>query len=89
MANNPSDSNLVVLVGNQLFRMLACAENAWRQFGFSKADQINIGCAAWLTQDRLLAGTVDGKIMAFENGELKAVYTVSELNILNFKVCTK
>lgn len=86
IANNPTDSNLVVLVGNQLFRMLACSENSWRQFGFCKADQINITCAAWLTQDRLLAGTIDGRIMALENGDIKAIYTATEFMVLNFKV---
>ncbi|KAI4457029.1 cilia- and flagella-associated protein 57 [Holotrichia oblita] len=85
-SNNPTDSNLVVLVGNQLFRMLACSENSWRQFGFCKADQINITCAAWITQDRLLAGTIDGRIMALENGEIKAIYTATEFMVLNFKV---
>lgn len=58
----------------------------WRQFGFSKADQINVTCVAWLTQDRVLAGTVDGRLLSFENGELKGIFVASELTILNFKV---
>lgn len=86
MACNPTDPNLLVLVGTNCFRILACADNNWRQFGFSKADTIDVTCATWLSQDRLLAGTTDGKIMVIENGELKNIHWAGDLTILNFKV---
>lgn len=82
---NPNDANLLVLVGHQLFRMICCSDAVWRQYGFSKADQLSLTCAAWLTQDRLIAGGMNGKILLLESGELKAIYYAGDLTSINIK----
>lgn len=86
IACNPNDANLLVVVGNQTIRILACTESIWRQYGYGKADQVNVTSAAWLSQDRLILGCNDGKILIIESGELKAVFWAGDMPIVNFNV---
>lgn len=65
--------------------MMACTDTVWRQFGFSKSDNLNLSCAAWLSQDRLITGSIDGKFMIFESGDLKAIFWAGDLPIINLK----
>lgn len=83
---NPNDSNLIALIGDGLIRILACTDFTWRQYGYSKGDQWNFSSAAWLSQDRLLVGTIDGKILLLEGGELKTIFLVGNLTVIDFKV---
>lgn len=85
IACNPNDIGVVVLVGDVLFRMLAVTENAWRQYGYSKAEGFPLRCATWLTQERVVAGTADGKLMVVENGELRTVIKIDECTHINFQ----
>lgn len=68
---------------------MACQEGVWRQFGFSKADTLNVTAATWITQDRLMAGTADGKLMFIENSELKAIFWAGNLPIINLRMKDK
>ncbi|KAK5641374.1 hypothetical protein RI129_009921 [Pyrocoelia pectoralis] len=86
VACNPNDCNVVALVGDVVFKVLACSENVWKQFGYNKADNLYLSAVAWLTQERLLAGTTDGKFMIFESGELKMVTWAGDLPVLNMKM---
>ncbi|XP_022907952.2 cilia- and flagella-associated protein 57 [Onthophagus taurus] len=82
---NPNDPNLLILLGNQTYRMLASFENVWRQFGFAKAEGVNFTSGSWLSQDRFLAGTSDGRIMTIESGELKAIHIAYDTPLFNYK----
>ncbi|XP_017782730.1 PREDICTED: cilia- and flagella-associated protein 57 [Nicrophorus vespilloides] len=85
IACNPNDPNLIVLVGASLFRNLACSEGNWRQYGFNKAENMTFTCAAWISQDRILCGTVDSKIIFFENADLKAIFHMNDLPMMVLK----
>lgn len=61
------------------------SETVWRQYGFQKADQLIVTTAAWLTSDRVLCGTADGKLILIEAGELKAVYNAWTVFLMNVK----
>lgn len=61
------------------------SETVWRQYGFQKAEQINVTTAAWLTSDRILCGTADGKLLLIEGGELKAVFDAVTVTFINAK----
>lgn len=63
--------------------MLTVSESVWRQYGYSKNESINFTCAAWLSQDKLLAGTTDGRLMVIDSGELKAIYHAEDLTNLD------
>ncbi|XP_045769052.1 cilia- and flagella-associated protein 57 isoform X3 [Maniola jurtina] len=68
---NPSDATLVVITGPYTFRIMNVAETVWRQWGWCKAENINITTCMWLTPDRIMFGTANGVIMMVENGELR------------------
>ncbi|KAK9883072.1 hypothetical protein WA026_001275 [Henosepilachna vigintioctopunctata] len=86
MSPNPVDANQLVLVGDNLLRMLQCTDFQWRQFGYSKSDQLNLTTACWLSQDRILIGTRDGKFLFLESGELRAIFLAHDLPVLNLKL---
>jgi hypothetical protein len=60
------------------------SEYAWQQFGFQRAETLNLTSVCWITKDRVLAGTYDGKLLIVEYADLKCVYmatTVEEIII--------
>ncbi|KAL3272571.1 hypothetical protein HHI36_014041 [Cryptolaemus montrouzieri] len=85
ISGNPVDSNQLVLVGEGLLRMLQCTDFQWRQFGYSKSDQMVLNTACWLSQDRILIGTKNGKFLFLENGELRSVFLAHDLPVINLK----
>ncbi|XP_059470478.1 cilia- and flagella-associated protein 57 [Neocloeon triangulifer] len=74
VACNPSDAATLALVGPDLFRLLQLVDGSWRQFGFYKAQSYPLSSVAWLTSDRILAGTDDGRLLLIESNELRAVF---------------
>lgn len=38
---NPADANVVVVTGPQTFRLLNVSETVWRQWGWTKAENVN------------------------------------------------
>ncbi|KAM3967911.1 testes of unusual size [Aphomia sociella] len=68
---NPTDATLVVITGPYTFRIMNVSETVWRQWGWCKAENINITSCMWLTSDRIMFGTDSGVIMVVENGELR------------------
>lgn len=74
------------MIGLNIFRILNCLDAVWKQFGFSKAEQLNLTSVAWLTQDRILTGTFTGRLLLIDNGDLKAIFNAEELSILQIKV---
>ncbi|KAF0763554.1 cilia- and flagella-associated protein 57 [Aphis craccivora] len=79
MALNPSDNTICCFVGKGLFRLVTISDSIWRQYGFQKADNLDFSSVCWLNGDRILAGTMDGRIVIVENGELIAVYNVKTM----------
>ncbi|XP_045476478.1 cilia- and flagella-associated protein 57 [Harmonia axyridis] len=86
ISGNPVDANQLVLVGESLLRMLQCADFQWRQFGYSKSDQMVLNTACWLSQDRILIGTKDGKFLFLESGELKTIFQANDLPVMNLRI---
>ncbi|KAL0901492.1 hypothetical protein ABMA27_006736 [Loxostege sticticalis] len=84
---NPSDATLVVITGPFTFRIMNVAETVWRQWGWCKAENINITSAMWLTPDRILFGTDNGMIMMVENGELRqnCIFKAAEVMEMSLK----
>ncbi|CAH0727322.1 unnamed protein product, partial [Brenthis ino] len=68
---NPTDATLVVITGPYTFRIMNVSETVWRQWGWCKAENINITSCMWLTPDRIMFGTYNGVIMVVENGDLR------------------
>lgn len=62
--------------------MMIMQETVWRQYGFQKADQVDVTTAAFLGSDCILVGTSDGRLLLVDNGELKAVYDAVTVDII-------
>ncbi|XP_076282978.1 testes of unusual size [Lasioglossum baleicum] len=86
IACNPSDVGVIAVSGSHTFKFLSLAENIWRPYGFSKADNILACSMAWLNSDRLLLGTKDGRILYLENGDLKNIYKMSDTTSMNLRI---
>ncbi|CAB3240040.1 unnamed protein product [Arctia plantaginis] len=83
---NPADSTLVVITGPYTFRIMNVSETVWRQWGWCKAENINITTCMWLTQDRILFGTDNGVIMMVENGELRQNCIFQALDVMEMSL---
>ncbi|XP_063983193.1 cilia- and flagella-associated protein 57 [Diachasmimorpha longicaudata] len=83
---NPGDIAVVALAGRFSFKFLTCSETIWRPYGFSKAENLLISSICWLNTDRLLAGTEDGRILFMENGDLKNIFKMKEVTVMNLKL---
>ncbi|XP_016840844.1 cilia- and flagella-associated protein 57 [Nasonia vitripennis] len=83
---NPGDTGIIALGGKFAFKFLTVSETMWRPYGFSKAENLIITSLAWLNTDRLLAGTSDGRILFLENGDLKNIFKMTEVTLINLKI---
>lgn len=73
---NPEDNTQICLSGEKLFKLFRYNEGNLKQFAFVKVEAQNYLCHAWLSEDRLVLGTDNGKIQLFEGGDLKNEFTV-------------
>ncbi|KAJ8986164.1 hypothetical protein NQ317_005638 [Molorchus minor] len=83
MACNPNDQNQVIIVGESVLRSLGCQNFSWRLFGYNKQDSVIYTSCTWLSQDRAIVGSDKGRILIMETGELKAVFTATDMPIIN------
>lgn len=65
--------------------MMNMQETVWRQYGFQKADHLNITSCCFLGGDRILIGTMDGLLLLVEVGELKFTYEATAVKQINPK----
>ncbi|XP_039276040.1 cilia- and flagella-associated protein 57 [Nilaparvata lugens] len=86
VAPNLTDNTVVSLVGPGIFRLLAVSDMVWRQYGFQKADTMPFSTVCWLTPERVVAGTRDGRLVFVEFGDLRALYRALEATIIDVKV---
>lgn len=86
---NPTDASVVAVAGSFAFKFLTCSDTVWRPYGFSKAENLIICSMDWLDGDRLLAGTVDGRVLYMENGEFKNIYKMADTMVMNLKIRTE
>lgn len=76
---NPQDNTQVCVVGEKTFKLFRYSEGNLKQFAFMKADPLNYLCQAWISEDRLVLGSDNGRVQLFEVGELKNEFRVSLL----------
>ncbi|KAI8901791.1 hypothetical protein BC833DRAFT_76653 [Globomyces pollinis-pini] len=69
---NPMDNTQISVVGNGIFRIYRFSEGQLKLSSNPKIDQRNVLCHTWTTEDRVICGTEDGKVMIYDSsGELK------------------
>ena len=73
---NPQDNTQVCTVGEKLFKLFRYNEGNLKQFAFMKINALNYLCHAWLSEDRLLLGSDNGRVQLFEVGDLKNEFEI-------------
>lgn len=63
-----------------IFKLFRYSEGTLKQFAFQKMELQNYLCQAWVSDERVVIGTENGKLLLFESGELK-----TEINMASFK----
>ena len=56
--------------------MFRYSEGNLKQFAFQKMEPQNFLCQAWVSDERIIAGTDSGRLLLFESGELKSEFHV-------------
>nr|CDS31813.1 WD repeat containing protein 65 [Hymenolepis microstoma] len=73
---NPYDSTLICVTGKETFRLYKYTDEFIKPVGHSRVDRHNIRCHAWISDDRIAIGTVEGKLLLIKNGEVLEEHTV-------------
>jgi len=74
---NPQDNTQLCVVGNGIFKLFRYSEGNLKQFAFQKMEPQNFLCHTWLSDERIIAGTDNGRLLLFESGELKNEFSVT------------
>ncbi|XP_025110126.1 cilia- and flagella-associated protein 57-like [Pomacea canaliculata] len=69
---NPQDNTQLCVVGNTIFRHFRYSEGNLKPFSFQKLEPQNYLCHAWVTEERIVVGTDNGRLLIFEAGEMKS-----------------
>jgi len=64
------------VVGDGVFKMYRYSDGSLRQFAMQKADFPHFVSHAWLTNDLVLAGTTNGRLIVIDSTEYKREYVV-------------
>ena len=67
---NPQDNTQICAIGHGLFKMFRYAESALKPSQNLKQEHYNFTCHCWISDDRILAGTDQGKLFVIQNGEI-------------------
>ncbi|KAK1165059.1 hypothetical protein AOXY_G13492 [Acipenser oxyrinchus oxyrinchus] len=68
---NPQDNTQICVTGNGVFKLFRYAEGSLKQSSFQKLEGQNILCHAWVSEERVIAGTETAKLLVFESGDLR------------------
>lgn len=63
--------------GSGVFKLFRYAEGALKQSSFAKVERVSFLSHAWLTADRIIAGTDSGRLLVFESGSLRKEISVA------------
>lgn len=69
---NPQDNTQICVIGNGIFKLFRYSEGNLKQFAFQKTEPQNYLSHAWISDERVIVGTDNGKLYIFEAGELKS-----------------
>uniref|UniRef100_A0A8C6TUU5 Cilia and flagella associated protein 57 n=1 Tax=Neogobius melanostomus TaxID=47308 RepID=A0A8C6TUU5_9GOBI len=76
---NPYNNTQLCVSGSGVLRLFRYTEGSLKQTSYPKVESVNFLCHAWLTHDRVVAGTDSGRLLLFESGELRREINVSNV----------
>ena len=68
---NPSDSSVLCLTGDMIFKLLRYSEGALKTFGYARTELANYLSHCWISDEKLVLGTNNGRLQLFEGSDLK------------------
>ncbi|XP_063057266.1 cilia- and flagella-associated protein 57-like [Engraulis encrasicolus] len=68
---NPVDNAQICVSGFGVLKIFRFAEGILKQTAFQKLDTQNILSHAWVSEERIIAGTEKGRLLVFEFGDLR------------------
>lgn len=68
---NPLDSTQVCVSGSSVFKLFRYVDGALKQTNSAKLESQNVLSHAWMSEERIIAGTETGRLLVFESGELR------------------
>ncbi|XP_062849861.1 cilia- and flagella-associated protein 57 [Trichomycterus rosablanca] len=68
---NPQDNTQVCVSGNKVLKLFRYADGALKQSNAAKLDTHHILSHAWMSEERVIAGTDTGRLLVFESGDLR------------------
>uniref|UniRef100_A0A8C8F0J8 EML-like second beta-propeller domain-containing protein n=1 Tax=Oncorhynchus tshawytscha TaxID=74940 RepID=A0A8C8F0J8_ONCTS len=68
---NPYDNTQICVSGNGVLKLFRYAEGVLKQSTFHKQETHNFLSHAWMSEERVIAGTEAGRLMVFESGDLR------------------
>lgn len=74
---NPFNNTQLCVSGDGVFKLFRYSEGALKQSSFAKVESVNFLCHAWLTADRVIAGTDTGRLLVFESGSVRREISVA------------
>ena len=77
MTFSPQDNTQLCVNGNGIFKLFRYSEGNLKQFAFLKMEPHNYICQSWVTDDKVIVGTDNGRLFLFEAGELKNEFTLT------------
>ncbi|XP_063795375.1 cilia- and flagella-associated protein 57 [Pseudophryne corroboree] len=74
---NPHDNTQICVTANGVFKLFRYIEGNLKQTNFQKVEAQNFLCHTWLSEDRVICGTDNGKLCLWESGDLRWEHYIS------------
>ncbi|XP_076149428.1 cilia- and flagella-associated protein 57-like [Alosa pseudoharengus] len=68
---SPHDNTHICVTGNGVFKLYRYAEGTLKQCNFPKLESLNFLSHAWMSEERVIAGTDTGRLLVFESGDMR------------------
>ncbi|OCT84882.1 cilia- and flagella-associated protein 57 [Xenopus laevis] len=68
---SPQDNTQICTTGQGVFKLFHYVEGNMKQTNFQKVEPQNFLCHTWLSEDRVICGTDNGKLSLWESGDLR------------------
>lgn len=59
------------MTGNGVFKLYRYIEGTLKQCNFQKLESQNFLSHAWMSEERVIAGTDTGRLLVFESGDMR------------------
>ncbi|XP_024126534.1 cilia- and flagella-associated protein 57 isoform X2 [Oryzias melastigma] len=68
---SPHSNTQLCVSGSGVFKLLRLSEGVLKQTSTAKVENLNLLCHAWVSDDRLIAGTDTGRLLVSESGDIR------------------